>query len=534
MRAALDSVRADAVFVRSPVLTRLLEFLVEQTLAGHGKTLKSYSIAVEGLGKSPDLDPQADTYARVAVARLRTALDTYYAAAGAQARQRLLIASGSYEVHLVDHCQAPRPAPSVRAALPNRKLMVAGLALFLVLLGLLLLWWREDAQAATRRWRTSNFPFVEVSVTAESGDAAGMELASTLRRLLIMKLDRYEGIRMAYNPSTAAAYAINVTIKKGREGYDKTFIFVEKQSNRVILFESPVAGYYASESDMQAEQFIARSTFYAASVFGAIHSNERKRNVSVDSPYGCWLYFFGLSQRMHTIGDETLFDCAEEWHSASPDHPVAAALYGWALTDRSISAFTDDGRKQTLREAIDVLESARAVNPDSPLLQVAAMRAFAYSGDGAAMRAAGARARELNPDSLDIAGMVGLMLALQNDPQGEVLLNKAIAGHFNPPAWYFVGTFVAAMMRDDPASAGRSVVRLRELKHVLPIQPIISAAYEARIGHLDQARAQWDQATAARPLLRAMPDVFLARLPIAPPVKRRLEQWLAPVIGDSR
>ena len=112
MEAELASVLADATFVRSPVLARLLDYLVRMSLRGEGHTLKSYSVAIEGLGRSPDLDPQVDTYARVQVARLRKALDGFYASAGSARKQRLTIDSGAYTVRLVPQTPLERPARS--------------------------------------------------------------------------------------------------------------------------------------------------------------------------------------------------------------------------------------------------------------------------------------------------------------------------------------------------------------------------------------------------------------------------------------
>ncbi|MBC2665328.1 hypothetical protein H7F51_07335 [Novosphingobium flavum] len=533
MKAALALVLADPVFVRSPSLARLLEYLVEATICGRGKTLKSYSVAVDGLGKSPDFDSQADTYARVLVARLRKALDAFYATAGAEHNQRLLIEGGSYEVHLVAHGQASQTPARIRIGLPGRRLIAAGCIVLLILAAALIMQWRADSLAATQRWRVSNFPFVDVTVHAESGNGEGAELARRMRQSIIMNLDNYEGVRTAYNPSPGAEYSIDVMLRRHGEWYVENVSVIDRKLNRIISSESGNMTFNLSDSELSSDEFLRNLVFYITHPSGIIHANERRRNFSVDSPYGCWLYFSAMVQNNQTIGDKTLSECAGDWHSAAPNHPLAAALYGWALTDRSISAFTDGGRRAALQDAVSVLESARSMNPNSPLLQVAAMRAYAFSGDGAAMRAAADRALKLNPDSLDIQGVVGVMLSLQNDPQGDVLLNKAVAEHFNSPPWYFVGTFVSAMMRDDPASAGRSLVRLRELQHSLPILPILSAAYQARTGHLDEARAQWDRAKAIQPILRIMPDRFFSRMPIAPEVKRRLEQWLAPVLGKG-
>ena len=140
MRAELASVLTDPVFARSPVQARLLSYLVEESNRGNGKDLKSYSLAVEGLGKSPDFDSQADSYARVQVGRLRKSLDTFYAGEGATHDHRLFIEGGSYEVTLVPHDEhnaARKSVPRTRFALPSRRvtrfLAIGALAVMLFL-----------------------------------------------------------------------------------------------------------------------------------------------------------------------------------------------------------------------------------------------------------------------------------------------------------------------------------------------------------------------------------------------------------------
>ena len=67
------------LFVRSPVLTRLLQYLVDHRLQGNRTAPKAYAIATEALGRSADFDPAVDSYPRVMVGRLRNLLDRYYA-----------------------------------------------------------------------------------------------------------------------------------------------------------------------------------------------------------------------------------------------------------------------------------------------------------------------------------------------------------------------------------------------------------------------------------------------------------------------
>ena len=78
VRAQLDSILASAVFSRSPHLRRFLSFIVEQTLAGQGHTLKESVIAHELYGKGTDFDGGTDPVVRVDARRLRDKLREFY------------------------------------------------------------------------------------------------------------------------------------------------------------------------------------------------------------------------------------------------------------------------------------------------------------------------------------------------------------------------------------------------------------------------------------------------------------------------
>ena len=95
MRAELAQVLTSPAFARSPVLSRLLAYLVEESIAGRAARLKSYTVAVDGLGRESGHDPQLDTYSRVAMVRLRRALEAYYRSQPHGFGQRLDIPLGS-------------------------------------------------------------------------------------------------------------------------------------------------------------------------------------------------------------------------------------------------------------------------------------------------------------------------------------------------------------------------------------------------------------------------------------------------------
>jgi Tol biopolymer transport system component len=81
VQAELDRILASDLFARSERLSAFLKFIVDQTLAGHGDSLKEQVIAVELYGKDASFNTAADPIVRVDARRLRDKLREYYAAA---------------------------------------------------------------------------------------------------------------------------------------------------------------------------------------------------------------------------------------------------------------------------------------------------------------------------------------------------------------------------------------------------------------------------------------------------------------------
>ena len=74
VRAELDRILASELFTRSERLSAFLKFIVDQTLAGQGDSLKEQVIAVELYGKGADFNTAADPIVRVDARRLRDRL----------------------------------------------------------------------------------------------------------------------------------------------------------------------------------------------------------------------------------------------------------------------------------------------------------------------------------------------------------------------------------------------------------------------------------------------------------------------------
>jgi len=124
----VDRVLADARFVRSPILSRLLRFSVDETLAGRGDRLKEYVLGVEVCGRPATYDPRMDPIVRVQTRELRRRLHEYYETAGRHDRVVIELPKGHYVAtfdsgdgaqYNNENCQAARDLfqqqPGVRA-----------------------------------------------------------------------------------------------------------------------------------------------------------------------------------------------------------------------------------------------------------------------------------------------------------------------------------------------------------------------------------------------------------------------------------
>ena len=95
-RAELAAVLDSRTFSRTPTLSRFLSYVCERHLEGQGAQIKEYNIAVEGLGRPADFNPEKDSVVRVEAYRLRKRLRRYYQSEGADRPLEIVIPPGHY------------------------------------------------------------------------------------------------------------------------------------------------------------------------------------------------------------------------------------------------------------------------------------------------------------------------------------------------------------------------------------------------------------------------------------------------------
>ena len=191
----MDRIEASSGFARAGRLVRFLRFVVNETLAGRGKQIKEYSIAIGVFGRPSSYDPQVDSLVRVQASLLRTRLSEYYSGEGSAETIRIEIPKGGYEpvIRRTTATAAP-PLPKDRRRLVA--MTVSAAILFVGLCVWLLTGARTFRSNPDVSASVAVLPFEDLS---PSGDQA--YLCDGIAVELIHALSRVPGLRVVARTS---------------------------------------------------------------------------------------------------------------------------------------------------------------------------------------------------------------------------------------------------------------------------------------------------------------------------------------------
>ena len=96
VEAVLLRVLKSSQFAESTRLSRLLHYIVTESLEGRADALKGYTLGVDVFDRPASFDPGTDTIVRVQASKLRSRLDLYYATEGSDDPIRISVPKGQY------------------------------------------------------------------------------------------------------------------------------------------------------------------------------------------------------------------------------------------------------------------------------------------------------------------------------------------------------------------------------------------------------------------------------------------------------
>jgi hypothetical protein len=125
-RHAVEEVLASTTLARSDQLRSFLRYVCERTLAGNGREINEYSVAVEALGKPPDFSPAEDSSVRRSAYELRQKLHKYYESEQLHPHVRIELPKGSYSPKFIEVAEPAVVGPPVPAAQRKQSWLLIG------------------------------------------------------------------------------------------------------------------------------------------------------------------------------------------------------------------------------------------------------------------------------------------------------------------------------------------------------------------------------------------------------------------------
>lgn len=129
VRSQNERILADPLFHDCPIQRRLLQYLVDETLAGNERYLKELNIGNAVFRRGADYDPRTDSVVRVQIGGLRKRLATYYAGSGAGDTVVIEVPRGHYVPHFSRRAESkeePVENPGAPPAAPRRRVHALG------------------------------------------------------------------------------------------------------------------------------------------------------------------------------------------------------------------------------------------------------------------------------------------------------------------------------------------------------------------------------------------------------------------------
>jgi hypothetical protein len=538
------------MFIRSPVLSRLLQFLVDHRLRGGRSSPKAYAIATEALGRSEDFDPAVDSYPRVMVGRLRNLLDRYYGET--PWIHRLRVPQGSYEV-VVQHRVAPPArsadeqvgdddvmapdgaaaagvrrgpaAPRSQTGAPRYDRWVMALTLFAV--AVFALWMLRGGSDQLFVRDAVPVPLLEISAPAAGNSPQSRALARALDGKLRDGLRRFDLVDLlsAKAPGDAvprtADYRLDSSLVRTVEGTSEVTLVLNRVADQRAIWSQQL-----SLTQQETPEFTAIEPFVAqiAGDYGLIVRDQVQRQPENFTPgFPCLAQFNRMRQMRSTPTANQVDACLRATLKADPRDPAAlSALSLLRYGDWQRQRMTPPGR-EALAEARALAEKSYESSPNSSAGLFGMARAHFYVGNCSGGNAMGDAALRLNPYDADMSGFLGLFkVACGQAADGEALLRRSLALDSSYPGVPAVTLAFILSQRGEQDEAQSILDHMPSPSNMEPQYMMVRAVVMARQGDVAGGQAQWRRLLDyTRQPAGTPPEQVLSRFMITPVVIQR-------------
>ncbi|WP_373476229.1 tetratricopeptide repeat protein [Sphingorhabdus sp.] len=570
-RAELAAILACGHFRKAPKLERLLSYLVEQTLEGKGELLKSYVVGVDGLGRTPDFDPNIDSYPRVQVLRLRKMLEGYYARHDPVGDMCLYIPGGSYGVRLARRAKAypelisspgetragssrvpefPAPAeanentvsishaqdiearpvfqpegrrrswPEFPWALFALLTLIAGLAGGYYL-------WGNAAPPAAKVSATAERPILFLERPGSASDTQSQAIAGEVHAKLADSISRSWVVRLlldepgaAASQSGKASYRLALQLGEPQAGERSLYLRLTDNRSDELLWSSSAS----FDSVKPLSDNLGRSIVQLAGPFGMIAARETKASRRVYGPgYPCLLGYLDFLNTQDMALRSQLSDCLKV---PIGDGRLDAVRLG-LLSFHVVETAPLSGRSAAMGNALSLAQQAIRSDPKEAYGHFAMARIYFVSGNCPKGVLHTGHAAEANPYDPVLLAVLGNFSALCGDPRGEQLLARAFAVRSPGESYARLSLILAAIRSGRTDLLGSLSAEAENIPGTNPAyHHLCETLIAAASGDLPGARAQWQKFAAVSAAPDGTPDEMMQPLILSRQVRDRTIAYL--------
>ncbi len=575
MRLERDHLFDNGQFNKAPTLMRLLAFLVEETLAGRGDQLKSYSVAVDGLGRDADFDAQADSYPRVQVVRLRKLLEAFYARHDPAEHSCIFLKSGSYRVRLGPLSAAyPElvraypvaaltkfPAPEVETYvapcfagetdLPEPELPAAVslepestdlrgshlrdwrlIAAALLIISIVLFAYAFSSPALQKTPQAAltqtEAPVLLLEPVSAASDARSAAIADDIYALLADGIGRSWLVRLRLSntpvPSTQSVTpAYRITAQLGEISGDGRPLYLRltefETSN--LLWSTTINIKSGTSVGDSLGQPIAQLT----GPFGVIATRENRIAQGRFGPgYSCLLGYLSNIVKDRGKVDDTVARCLAKENADAKLDAVRLAFQSFHVMD---GYGEGPARKDRVVRAMDLARQSINADPKEAYAHFAMARIHFVTGNCPMGRQHSVHALEANPFDPVILAVLGNFTAMCGYKEGFVMLDKAYAFRSAGESHARLSLILAViwqkrfdrlkMLREDGEQASGTSAAYHYL-----CETLIAAALD----DTDAARVNWQKFRASPHASSASDDAMLTSVIMSPQIRARILGFL--------
>ena len=549
LRSETRSLLQSPDFIRSPVMSQLLTYLVEEAIANPGHPPKAYQVAVDGLGRSEDFDVQADSYPRVQVGRLRKMLTAHYANYGGAHQLHIPIGHYAVEIDMPEDdtddqligVAAPEPErepqkPEKSAAVPrfDSRQTTLGLAAFFLLIGIGLIWLLNTATAEPSDMTDNSGDFVlppkiYIASSRQDSGITSNDSSTGIQNFFTDAFASSAQVRLAAADGPDAvlekgqnAYLFESQLTKGPTGPEVNFSLTSLLKNEKIWSTKIALPDSAADYAEKLGPIASR----VGGVYGVIAADQRK-HLPEDAMigYSCILRFESYRANRDPQLLPVVESCINQSLAADPldSHILSAASFLAFLREEAT------GRKPDPEEGLEYARRAMVRGREDASANFALARSSFYQRNCSRGKVFAQKAVQLDPYDSTIQAQTGAFLFACNDPDAITYLKRAIA--LDPRGSILAETALVLTLLVE----GKDKEALEFAEKIVPSSTGVGPYYDiamamvyAKNGRIKDARVSWDRLVAAYGNDTGESEAeLLRRLVINPLLAERAFQLLA-------